>query len=112
MLQDGIMQRLNLIQDNKLRKEIHEMCCIIIPKHFTDKNLIKSFDFKKESVHGLALSQYIEDATLTQEHHARVREAARYFLRRMPQLMPSDVLPNPTHLLFFMRQDYVEQFEF
>lgn len=88
------------------------MCCVIFPKQFKTRLEIEAFDFRKESIHGLAFSQYIEDETLTPDHRKNAGDAAKYFLKRIPKLIPSDVLTNPAHLLFFMRQDYIEQQEF
>ena len=68
--------------------------------------------FVKETIQGLALSQYIDDPSVTEEHRELTRATAQIFLRRVANIMPSEILKNPSHLLYFMREDFVKQQEY
>ena len=81
----------------------------MITKQFVKKIHFTSFDFKKVSIHGLAFSQYMDDPSVTEEHKKLTKATSKIILRRVGSVLPSDILKNPAHLLFFMREDYIEQ---
>ena len=51
----------------------------------------------------------MDDPSVTEEHKKLTRATSKVILRRVGSVLPSDILKNPAHLLFFMREDYIEQ---
>lgn len=109
ILQEGVLARLETIQSQELRLQVHELACLVLTQFFSKPRQLDKLKISRKALSDLALASYLEDPQSSARHKENIEKAALLFLRSLAAVQPSEILASSDSLLRLMRQEYVFQ---
>ena len=107
LVEDSIIHKIDKMKSGI--KIVHDMVCVLLPKILADPFLRSIWQIKKESIQRLDISRHLADRKNSNQEKEHLIKCAKFLLRHMSNVQPSDILTNTEDLLPIMREDYVEQ---
>ena len=112
VFQNGIIERLDCIKNDKLRFKIHSSICKVIVKFFSQKENIDIIQLRLDSISKLDLSEYHNSELSTAEHKTACMDVSRICYRRLPEAKMASILSNSEMIIKLMRTETVDLYTF